>query len=513
MIGNHKTYYGLWLTAFFLIKLPIVSAGLVFVTEEDKLNSNILTLDSDDIGSDIQLQFGNTLNESLKWNDANNNFELSDDLNLLDAQLINTRIENEAAAPTCDGTVKGKIYHNTTDTLSYICDGSSWKQIDGGGATQFTASIANNTENLFTNAADPSFKRIVDIYYENNETVNDSTTWNILTAEEGLYVQENASITDFPADSIKLQSSGPPAPGGTNLAIGATANSSDNSRPPSLGNDNNTTTYWYNQSGGTPAGQWWSVDLGAPKTVMQAQINWYSAGYRATTMRIEGSADGTTWTTVATVTPAGTVDETWSFAPTTFRYWRYYCVAGANPSYFVLREGRFFEALYTGFSTTPAYVTSDNGKEINTTTWATLNSITPTVDEPVNTELRWLFSFDGGTVWRGFSGGTWNIHPIADIETVGMTTAEVVAMTSANWMAANGFNSGDNTFNFATSLKTTDSNVTPTVTSLTLNYDTSNYWQKVDGTTAQIRLYDSTTTGVKNLTGSTKNFKVNIITP
>ncbi len=73
-------------------------------------------------------------------------FELSDDLdvggilsaisaNFNDGQLVNTRIENLASDPTCDAARRGKLYYNTGNDNSYVCNGSSFVQIDsmGGG--------------------------------------------------------------------------------------------------------------------------------------------------------------------------------------------------------------------------------------------------------------------------------------------------------------------------------------------------------------------------------------------
>lgn len=57
--------------------------------------------------------------------------DFGDNLNLNDNQALGFRIENLPIAPICDPTTAGKLYHNTTDTFSYICNGSSWLQIDG----------------------------------------------------------------------------------------------------------------------------------------------------------------------------------------------------------------------------------------------------------------------------------------------------------------------------------------------------------------------------------------------
>jgi len=93
--------------------------------EEDvTFSANNLTLDGDDTGGNVQLQFGQTLGESLQWDDTNTRFSLSDDLDITDNELINVRIENQALAPVCDASGEGRIYFNTTDKLTYSCDGA-----------------------------------------------------------------------------------------------------------------------------------------------------------------------------------------------------------------------------------------------------------------------------------------------------------------------------------------------------------------------------------------------------
>jgi len=98
-----------------------------FVPEQEDdvtFSANNLTLDGDDTGGNIELQFGSALSESLQWDDANTRFSLSDSLDLQSNELIDIRIENLATPPTCGATEEGKIYFNTTDKLTYSCDGA-----------------------------------------------------------------------------------------------------------------------------------------------------------------------------------------------------------------------------------------------------------------------------------------------------------------------------------------------------------------------------------------------------
>lgn len=107
-----------------------------FVPEgEDDLSisANVFTLDADNTGGDIQLQFGEVLGEYLRWDDTNTRFTLSADLDFAAAQLINSRLENLASAPTCNGAATGRVYFDTTASTAYVCDGTTWIDMGSGG--------------------------------------------------------------------------------------------------------------------------------------------------------------------------------------------------------------------------------------------------------------------------------------------------------------------------------------------------------------------------------------------
>lgn len=107
--------------------------GVIIVNTDIEETENKLILDADDTGGDITLQFGQSLNKYLKWDDAGSVFAFNDDIDLDGNEIINFRIENLATAPTCDALVKGRIYHDTTTTYSYVCNGTDWLRIDAAG--------------------------------------------------------------------------------------------------------------------------------------------------------------------------------------------------------------------------------------------------------------------------------------------------------------------------------------------------------------------------------------------
>ncbi len=103
----------------------------IFRGESDfRIPQDTLIIDEDDAASDLKLQFGNTLNEYILWDNTNLNFQFSNNITLSGNQLLDFRIENFGSAPTCDGTRNGRLYYNTVTGFSYVCSASSWKQID-----------------------------------------------------------------------------------------------------------------------------------------------------------------------------------------------------------------------------------------------------------------------------------------------------------------------------------------------------------------------------------------------
>jgi hypothetical protein len=104
------------------------------------------------------------------------------------------------------------------------------------------------------------------------------------------------------------------------LALGktATASSSQNSvLLPGLAVDGNSATRW---SSGWSDNQWWQVDLGSAQSVSTVSLNWETA--YASSYKIQLSTNGTTFTTVATVSNSAPGVKTTTFTATSARYVR-----------------------------------------------------------------------------------------------------------------------------------------------------------------------------------------------
>ena len=95
-------------------------------------NADKFIIDYDDtvgVGGSVELQFGQTLAATLKYDVTNNWFEFNQDVNLAQNEIKNVAIDNQAAAPPTP--VTGQIYHNITDNNTYIWNGTSWDIVAG----------------------------------------------------------------------------------------------------------------------------------------------------------------------------------------------------------------------------------------------------------------------------------------------------------------------------------------------------------------------------------------------
>ena len=155
-------------------------------------------------------------------------------------------------------------------------------------------------------------------------------TWTTVTANVTLPAGQQVltvyqDLGGWNLNSLSFATSGG---GSTNLAAGkATAESSHNQTYASPGvTDGNQSTYWESANNAFP--QWVQVDLGAARSasraVLQLPATW---GTRTETLSLQGSTDGSAFTTVkasATYTfdPAGGNTVTITFPATSQRYFR-----------------------------------------------------------------------------------------------------------------------------------------------------------------------------------------------
>ena len=157
------------ITRLFILILLIASstsayARVIFESEYLLENSgNTWIIDSqDDVTGSVALQFGNSLGETITFDTGNSWFALSDDLNITGGlevssnidlnsnQLLEARVENSSGAPaTCDAGETGRLYIDTSNAYSYICNGTTWERIDANGS-----GASGDFEDVYTNDAD-----------------------------------------------------------------------------------------------------------------------------------------------------------------------------------------------------------------------------------------------------------------------------------------------------------------------------------------------------------------------
>ncbi|MFB7512824.1 discoidin domain-containing protein [Streptomyces sp. NPDC056144] len=132
--------------------------------------------------------------------------------------------------------------------------------------------------------------------------------------------------------------------------------------------DGQSTTRWASVEGVDP--QWLRVDLGATATLSRVRLDWEAA--HASAYRIQSSADGTTWTDLATVTggDGGTDDVT---VNGTGRYVRVYGTQRATPYGYSLYEFKVY-----GTSTSPSPTPTPTSSPTPTPTQSPAPTSSPT---------------------------------------------------------------------------------------------------------------------------------------
>ena len=100
------------------------------IVYEGEIDEHII-ITADNTGNST-LYFGDTLNHFLQWNTDDNAFIFSNNVDFGGNQALNMRIEHIATAniPTCNADNSGRLYYNTDNSESYVCNSSNWKQID-----------------------------------------------------------------------------------------------------------------------------------------------------------------------------------------------------------------------------------------------------------------------------------------------------------------------------------------------------------------------------------------------
>ncbi len=151
---------------------------LLFTDELPKKVNNAFVLDVYNQYSTFDLQFGGSIDARIQFNNLADSFSINRDLDFEGNQALNMRIENLSSSPTCDANVIGRVYHDTTDTQTYVCNGSGWIQIDFVLQNDDMA-VARYRENLSTNI--------------NLNATDNLIPWNIEDFEDTVFVHDTVT--------------------------------------------------------------------------------------------------------------------------------------------------------------------------------------------------------------------------------------------------------------------------------------------------------------------------------
>ncbi len=130
---NKKIIYGLGvLFSLMIITISDLSFARVILIDNQSPaevgNEFILNFNND--YDSYSLKFGENLDSAITFDKLLDTFKVNRDFDFTNHQVKNIRIDNQTTAPNCDNTVSGKIYFNTTDKNSYLCDGTKWSKLN-----------------------------------------------------------------------------------------------------------------------------------------------------------------------------------------------------------------------------------------------------------------------------------------------------------------------------------------------------------------------------------------------
>lgn len=501
-------------------------------TTFDGSSAETFILNEADLGGKTTLLFGTLANKYLQWDTSNLRFNLNDTLrvsgNLEQEGLVLTFDAENITSPGADIDIVANQGTDNPGVLRYSASNNQWEISNDGGAfvpiasgegngsvVGFEATIANQSSTTVTHASDPNNQRVVQVKELVSNTSATDTSLSFAVADENAYQQEDATNgTDFLGSRVRLHATFT-GTGSTNLALNTNATASSSTNPPSNAVDGNDSNFWYTAANNANGG-WIELDLGnSAPPFNRAEIRWYNATgtYNCSTFEIQGT--NTSGSNYATVFTGNTVsdpqDSTYNFSPNAYQYWRFLCTVANNTTYYVVNEIRLFEALAL-YPTTPYYVTTGVNR-LSTSSWTSLPDLSISQLEPANTSIRYLVSFDERSTWKFWNGSAWTASSLANLQTQGMTQAQLEALSTAQWFSAGGINSNvSQTLDFAFDLRTTNNSQTPSVDQIEITYTTPTYW-RINTAQYDVKEFNDTQTQITNQTGETQSVKISVIVP
>lgn len=116
--------------------------------------SNTFILDNDNTGGNVALQFGQTLNENLTWNNASSRFDLSDDLRVdgvIEQNGNSFTLDADNAVAGADVDIVANQGSDNDGTIRYNATTNQWELSNDGGAFNDIITDAEIGDRTFTN--------------------------------------------------------------------------------------------------------------------------------------------------------------------------------------------------------------------------------------------------------------------------------------------------------------------------------------------------------------------------
>ena len=232
--------------------------------------------------------------------------------------------------------------------------------------------------------------------------------------------------------------------------------------------------YWLTSSSGN---QTLIITLPSVQNIESVKVYPYSRPDGWSTYKIEVSADNTNWTDITggfTHTSKGAPEDNFTYqVNNAIKYTKFTLTQEAGWGV-TLSEIEMYLTSDEPYSTSqPYYVTTADGSQIDTSLWDTIDSVTTTESTPTDTSLKYLVSFDGKNTWKYWTGSAWANSSLDDLQTNGMSKTTVETINGSQWASAPGFVTG--TLDFAIDLNTTNSDYTPELDGIDINYSTQSY--------------------------------------
>jgi len=138
-------------TFILLINLVLISTvcveakRLIFSSEDPEEQNNEFVLDVGNDFDEYSIRFGDDITAALSFDQIADKFSLNRSLDLQGQEIQDVKLERLATAPACGTTDNGRVYFNTTNNDTFVCNGTEWQSLTA------SASLAVDSAEQTTN--------------------------------------------------------------------------------------------------------------------------------------------------------------------------------------------------------------------------------------------------------------------------------------------------------------------------------------------------------------------------